>query len=183
MSVPQPFGSLASDLDGVSCVSNRFCVAVGSYVAGQTRSLSELWNGSVWSLVPSPKLGGPQYSGSLSSVSCVSTQDCAAVGSKYGARGFQFPTTVAESWNGTSWIIQSSANSPGAAYTYLDGVSCLQSGRCFAVGASGYTSGKYVAVVEVEGILRPQLSTQVRPTVRARSGDLLAHARRSTLNT
>lgn len=54
---PNQKGSSSSVLDGVSCAKRRSCDAVG-YDTGKasdtTYTLAETWNGSAWSLVPSP---------------------------------------------------------------------------------------------------------------------------------
>ena len=63
--IPNPGDAAAYDrLYGVTCTSTSFCVAVGfdlsipkqnGYVPDQT--LIEVWNGSAWSVVPSPNPG------------------------------------------------------------------------------------------------------------------------------
>lgn len=77
-----------SELDSVSCVSSRACMAVGTTpVPGQFQPLVERWNGTRWSLEPTP---GPVAVGAdvdwLQAVSCTSSVVCTAVGS-WSARG------------------------------------------------------------------------------------------------
>src|SRR5689334_18298280 len=59
-----------NELTGVSCASVSACTAVGSYMArnGRAKTLIESWNGTTWTIVPSPN-PGPAASG-LGSVSC-----------------------------------------------------------------------------------------------------------------
>ena len=65
--------------NGVSCVASSFCMAVGDDgPPGDGVVLTEEWNGSNWSEIPTPSLGGDDYS--LVSVSCVSSTWCVAVG-------------------------------------------------------------------------------------------------------
>jgi hypothetical protein len=77
-----------NELDSVSCVSSRACMAVGTTpVPGRFQPLVDRWNGTRWSLEPTP---GPVVVGAvgvwLQAVSCTSSAICTAVGS-WSARG------------------------------------------------------------------------------------------------
>ena len=90
-------------LNGVSCISSTSCVAVGySIVANETAI--ESWNGTAWSVVPSPNLSGSLSQ--LRSVSCSSSNRCIAVGSYYNRTDTTvLNQTLIESWNGTAcWL-------------------------------------------------------------------------------
>ena len=63
----------------------------------------------------------------------MSASDCWAVGSSNVARINQ---TLIERWDGTSWTIVSSPNSPMLS-NYLKGVTCVSTSNCWAVGVSG----------------------------------------------
>ena len=70
-------------LNGISCVTTTFCMAVGT-LGLDSGTLTELWNGSTWKLVPRPNPpGGVPGGGSLLGVSCTSTTFCMAVGGIY----------------------------------------------------------------------------------------------------
>jgi hypothetical protein len=128
---PTPPGP-AGGLDGVSCVSAAACVAVGSYgtSTGASKALVESWNGTSWSVVPSPH---PASSSTiLYGVSCVSAADCTGVGSIYHLGSGTIETLV-ESWNGTSWSAVPSP-SPASSGNVLAGVSCVSAVACTAVG-------------------------------------------------
>ena len=92
-----------SELLGVSCVSPTACTAVGDQLnsQGYYQTLTEFWNGTRWSTVPSPDKGHGTNENFLSGVSCVSATACTAVG-QYGT-GSSAP--LIESWNGTRWTI------------------------------------------------------------------------------
>ena len=79
--VPNPTGSEASILNGVSCTSSTSCTAVGYYVSQYERSLTlaEFWNGTSWTVQPSANPAGSQAT-ILTGVSCVSAAACTAVG-------------------------------------------------------------------------------------------------------
>jgi hypothetical protein len=100
----------------VSCSSPTYCMAVGW---GTLPWLSELWNGTKWSLAPAPTLA-PGEQTLLSSVSCVST-DCVAL---FG--------DSAATWNGSSWSIDSNNVLAGTG-----DISCFAVNQCLAVGLSG----------------------------------------------
>jgi hypothetical protein len=113
----------------VSCVSQSFCIAVGSYdVKDGTAPLAERWDGRRWTTthVPIPSSDGPE--GWLSAISCVSARACLAV----GQLDSQFP--LAERWNGRSWSRQ--ALPPSGDQGELLGVSCPTAAVCLAVGDS-----------------------------------------------
>jgi hypothetical protein len=67
------------DLNGISCVSEIVCTAVGSADArGDPTDLVERWNGSTWSVDPGPQVPAGT---ALNGVSCTSDGSCTVVGS------------------------------------------------------------------------------------------------------
>jgi hypothetical protein len=132
--VPSPNRDLNDSLAQVSCVSSRFCVAVGIDLrsdGGPGKTLVESWDGTEWSLVPSPN---PGIEAIFNGVSCVSSKSCVAVGTVLVEPTLQSLTLV-ESWNGTEWSVVPSPN-PGSSFNSLNGVSCVSHNRCVAVGGS-----------------------------------------------
>ena len=127
-------GGSQSQLEQVACPSSTTCFAVGSYLngVGTTKTLIERWDGTSWTIVPSPSSAW-RITSVLSGISCASETSCFAVGRYevgYGAR------TLIEQWDGTSWSIVASPNAAGGAYSSLSGVSCPSSTRCIAVGGT-----------------------------------------------
>jgi len=127
---------VASELLGVSCDSATSCTAVGTS-GGKT--FAERWNGTSWSVSTTPNPSGGELV-RLEDVSCTSSSFCVAVGSY---RALEFvegkPVTrrvpLAEHWNGSSWSIQSTAQPAGQkGDVQLQGVSCVSSSACTAVG-------------------------------------------------
>ena len=140
---PSPNPGIGNSLGGVSCVSSSFCVAVGSY-AGITfdfRTLVESWDGSTWSVVPSPNPNLGTYD-VLNSVSCVSATYCSAVGEYYDGNN---EVTLIESWDGSTWSVVPSPN-PGEYRNTLNGVSCASPTFCVAAGY--YGAGPSQAFIE-----------------------------------
>ena len=69
-----------SDLNGVSCVSADACTAVGAVSPNGTAlsTVIESWNGTRWSVVPTPNPGVTAHA--LNGVSCPSPGACMAAG-------------------------------------------------------------------------------------------------------
>ena len=123
-------GSGSNLLADVSCTTSTFCVAVGSENSGAGGgTLIEQWNGSTWTVVPS--VNAPATTGdTLSSVSCVGTTFCLAVG------GSGTGPSVAETWNGTAWSFVSAAPPTGSTSSPLSSVSCVSSMTCEVLGTA-----------------------------------------------
>jgi hypothetical protein len=94
----------------VSCVSATACTAVGYYETRNfhDKTLVESWNGTRWSVVPSPSRRDSENI--LASVSCVSATACMAAGYYVANSGNGPQNTFIESWNGTRWAIVPSPN-------------------------------------------------------------------------
>jgi hypothetical protein len=149
--MPSPTESTDSSLEGLSCTSASFCMAVGQYtitVAGAIepvpRTLIESWNGSKWSVVPSPT---PATSTQLSleAVSCTSATACMAVGQSFD-NGSGIDTLI-ESWNGSKWSIVPSPNQ-GGGQNQLLAVSCVTTTSCAAVGDEAISTGSQFNLAE-----------------------------------
>ncbi len=131
-------------LFGVSCLSGSDCWAVGAVIeqaggnGNPTGTLAEHWDGSAWSIVPSPTPTGNGAAGAiLQSVSCTSSSSCVAVGSSTDGNG-QNLNALVEQWNGTAWSIVPGA-ATGQAFDQLVTVRCLVTDDCWAVGNAGPT--------------------------------------------
>jgi len=139
MPSPNPGGVSTAALGGVSCHRTTSCVAVGDAISGTTeQTLVEQWNGTTWSIVPSPDPAGATIS-QLLAVACPETTSCFAVG-QYGPDSSFKP--FVEHWNGVSWSIASIPSLAGARTARLSGVSCPSTTSCFAVGDNGAGEGK-----------------------------------------
>ena len=84
--------------DGVAAISKNDAWAVG-YQGNQT--LTAHWNGTAWSVVPSPNASSQDL---LDAVTAVNTHDVWAVGFS-GDTLSNNSLTLAEQWNGSSWSI------------------------------------------------------------------------------
>jgi hypothetical protein len=130
---PSPNTSSSQDnyLDGVSCTGPSACTAVGTFYNGSvSQTLIEAWNGTSWSIVPSPDTSSSQYN-ELDGVSCSGPSACTAVGFFFNGTQDQ---TLVEGWNGTVWAIVVSPSTSSSQLNYLEGVSCTGPSACTAVG-------------------------------------------------
>jgi hypothetical protein len=129
---PNPTGTAGAILNNVSCTSATACTAVGYHVtnSGHTLTLAEAWNGTKWTIQPTPNPVGTTNS-ELTGVSCTSTSACTAVGRYYGSPSI---ATLAEGWNGTKWVIQPTPNPTGDSVAEFYGVSCTATTACTGVG-------------------------------------------------
>jgi hypothetical protein len=127
-------------LFGATCLNGSDCWAVGAVVGSgtgnPTGTLAEHWDGTAWSVVPSPTPSAPGVAGAiLSSVSCTSASSCMAVGYATDSGGNNL-TDVVEQWNGSNWTIIPAA-ATGQAFDQLISVQCLSAVNCWAVGNAG----------------------------------------------
>jgi hypothetical protein len=71
---------------------------------------------------------------SLNGVSCATASTCIAVGSYYvSASNTNF--SLADKWNGSSWVLQTTPNPSGSVLTQFSAVSCPATTHCEAVGS------------------------------------------------
>ena len=139
---PNTGSSLNQQLNGVSCIHARSCVAVGLYTRGGVdQTLIESGQRARWSIVASPNVGTSDNA--LSGVSCTSLRWCVAVG-YYKANGVF--TTLIESWNGSKWSVAPSLNV--GANSLLQGVSCVSAKSCEAVGWNFDSTGLESTLIE-----------------------------------
>jgi hypothetical protein len=138
--VPSPNrGPGASFLSGVAAVSSSDAWAVGTrdLASGGQAPLVEHWDGTTWSIVPSPFFHhSPQTV--LSDVAVVSSTDVWAVGTYYAGIKRQYQP-LAEHWNGTAWSIVPAAD-PGVGFSFSS-LTALAANDVWAVGYQGNGGG------------------------------------------
>jgi hypothetical protein len=138
--LPNPTGSNASVALGVSCPSASDCFALGSYTDASTMneySLAEHWNGSTWTIEPTPNPTDSAGQVEMMSVSCSAASACGAVG--WYLSDTNGPQGLAMRWNGSTWAAQTFV-SPTTA-TELFGIACKSTSVCTAVGYDTTSSG------------------------------------------
>jgi len=136
---PDPGGDPNVLLDAVSCVSARYCVAVGSSTTAELAgaALMERWNGRAWA-EKTVRFPAGNESGDMNGVSCPSARRCLAVGGYYLRTGGT--RALAEWWNGRTWS-RARPPLPGYAKSPIDDdVSCASPTSCVVVGTDNSTS-------------------------------------------
>jgi hypothetical protein len=131
----KPAASLPSGddtrLHALAVVSPADIWAVGGIgtPTGVAHSLIEHWNGTSWSVVPSPVA---EPTGSvLAGVAAVSAADIWAVGSSNNGSGF---SALIEHWNGTAWTVVPGAPLLGTGFNFLSSVAAVSPSDVWAVG-------------------------------------------------
>ena len=130
-----PYGILF----GVSVVSSTLAWAVGfdqSNFGAAVRTMILKWDGTAWTRMPSPNIGGSQHpNNELFAVAGTSATNAWAVGAAFGpfvngqvASG----QTLISHWNGVSWTASPSPDASG--YDELVGVAAVSAADVWAVG-------------------------------------------------
>jgi hypothetical protein len=90
-------------LSGVAALAPDDIWAVGSQesLSGTSQTLIEHWNGTLWSIVPSPNVGS--YDNELEGVDALSPDDIWAIGDSSDGKGGN--RTLVEQWNGQQWSV------------------------------------------------------------------------------
>ena len=94
-------------------------------------TLTELWNGTGWSVISSPDTAQGNQD-NLLGVSCLGAGLCNAAGYSHLPEGSN--ETLIESWNGASWSIVPSPNPLQSGFSILEGISCTAPSLCKAGG-------------------------------------------------
>jgi hypothetical protein len=141
---PVPAGDIGVNLHGVSCTSPTACVAVGSAgvkpvnepVAGEGlagTTIIESWDGSSWSVVPSPSPGA--WTNGLTSVSCTTDGGslCVAVGSVQNSVSSASHAIIEVDQGGT-WSLAAEVDKVPTNASGFNGVSCSSATQCVVVG-------------------------------------------------
>ena len=140
-------GMYDNELYGVAAVSANDVWAVGRYYnfkGADYQTLTEHWNGTKWTIVPSLNIS--TIGESLYGVAVDSTSDVWAVGYSYN-KGNGYPNqTLIEHWNGTSWSVVPSINP--SQYNELYGVVAVSASDVWAVGYYVYPNNQGPTLIE-----------------------------------
>ncbi len=147
VAAPKPPDTCAT-LTGVAAVASSDVWAVGGAAPVQGIGIQPLivhWDGSAWSIVPSPPVA--TYS-NLNEVWAESPTDVWAVGHEQEQVGPAQALT--EHWDGNQWAVIESPSVPGADLTVLQAVTTVSSNDAWAVGWSFTLSdpSPYHSVIE-----------------------------------
>src|SRR5437868_6178538 len=171
-SVSSPNPGLWSALRDVAVVTANDMWLVGNNYncsgGGCPHTLAEHWDGTSWSLVPTPELGTGDNI--LYGVAAVSANDVWAVGQNCNQ-------TLVEHWNGTSWSVVPSPN-PGTGQNFLYGVAAVSATDVWAVGYySGRTGGTLTEHWDGTSwsvVSTPNVGTQLKDVAAVSANDVWA---------
>jgi streptogramin lyase len=144
-----------SEFSDVSCTSASFCMTVGLDMnAGKklseggtgTLPLTEMWNGSKWSLtaaaIPAEAYFLPEYgyTVNLRHIDCLSSTSCLATGNYWVLKeGKKFTEPLTEGWDGSKWVVKYAGgiNSSGP-------LTCASASWCMSI--NNWEKSEYVNV-------------------------------------
>jgi hypothetical protein len=119
-------------------------MAVGYYQSAEGPvTVAELWNEGKWN-VHTPPVPAESTSSELVAVGCSSTANCTAGGSAV-VKGVK--TAIAAKWTSPTWASSPIPIPEGAISSQLDGVDCLFSNFCAAVGRYTTSGGSVKSLV------------------------------------
>ncbi len=133
-------GTHPNGLNGVSAISASDVWAVGNYVNSSSvnQTLIEHWDGSSWSVIPSPKMKNSfSY---LVAVKALSASNAWAV-------GYSNNQTLIEHWAGTGWSVVPGPN-VSMMSNYLQSITAVSANDMWAVGYSSNSSNVAQTLVE-----------------------------------
>jgi len=138
-------GPNENSLLGVSELASGRAWAVGYDVNAEfaQQTLVEHYDGTTWSVVPSPSLGGRENI--LYGVSAVSDSDVWAVGADQDAAGLWH--TLTEHWNGSAWSTVPAVDA-GASGNQFYAVTAVSSNSVYATGQQSGSGFPSQALVE-----------------------------------
>jgi hypothetical protein len=140
-------GKGAGSAAGIALV---LVVGAAPAMAATAQPKQALTSDTVRVAVPNKVLPTPNPPGStaslLGAVSCPRAKSCTAVGEYFNTGGTEL--TLAEHWNGSAFVIQSTPNPAGAADSLLRGVSCASVRACVAVGTEVTSGGAILPLAE-----------------------------------
>jgi hypothetical protein len=141
---PQP-GSLRDMFFGAAALSANDVWVVGDQEGadGIFETLAEHWDGSSWTVVPTPD---PGWAGNhLYAMDAVSPDDVWAVGQELTGSTPDQP--LVEHWNGTCWSVVSLPGVPSS-NVLLDGITAARDGQVWAVGEADSPAGGGQPLIE-----------------------------------
>jgi hypothetical protein len=129
-------GFFPNILFGVSVVAPNDVWAVGAACGDLTcttaQTLTLHWNGSAWSIVPSPNPGA--FRNGLAGVDGQAANNVWAVGQACADSTCSVVQGLVMRWNGSAWSIMPSPN-PGAINTHYNAVAAVSATEAWAVGS------------------------------------------------
>jgi hypothetical protein len=125
-------GTGNNQLNAAAAVASNDVWAVGWYYNVndfRSETLIEHWNGTNWSIVPSPNIANVE-SNSLSSVAAVAANNVWAVGDAYNGTDEE----IIEHWDGSQWTLTTGPAFGSGSQSLLNGIAAVSASDIWAVG-------------------------------------------------
>ncbi len=138
VSTPGPKKAPGTAFTSVTAISASDVWTVGTVYSAKnvTKTLTEHWNGTAWSMVASPSPGVGSQGSLLNGVTAIATNDVWAVGAYYPKNSNTSRSTLTEHWNGTQWSVVKSQNAPkGVSGSGFAAATSISSTDVWAVGS------------------------------------------------
>lgn len=144
-----------NNLNAVAALSTSDAWAVGyqhDNNLNDSRTLTMHWNGTSWSVVPSPNPGSTvgcmngNTGNVLSSIAAISSTDVWAVGFSFSCQSDLRPLTI--HWDGTRWKNVPNPKLRTNDNSALNGVVALASNNVYAVGYQPASNGAVLTLIE-----------------------------------
>ena len=135
-------------LYGVTAVSANDIWAVGWYDTGTyqlSKTLTMHWDGSAWSVVPSPNRNPSTNGNDFPAVNAISANDVWAVGDSYN-RTASTDHYLLEHWDGTAWSVVSGPDLNSTS-SRLFGVAAVSPNDVWAVGGYRPSNSEYQTLI------------------------------------
>ena len=130
--VPPPSGPGNDSIYSVAAMTDSDVWVVGHYFSSGYKTLAEHWDGTIWTVVPTPNPSS--IANLLAAATALSTKNVWAVGN-YGPGATQH--TLVEHWNGQRWNVVPSPNVAGEGVAnYLWAIGAIAPNDIWVVGDS-----------------------------------------------
>lgn len=130
--IPNGFGGAVGNLSAVTALTSNDVWAVGSYrLDGPTQTLTMHWNGTSWTIVPSPN--GGVYELEINDLDASDSSSVWLVGSYQPS--MTNTQSLVQRWNGQSWIVVPNLMSNEA--NHFLGMDVVSASNIWVVGYSG----------------------------------------------
>src|SRR5262249_28980903 len=132
----------------------------------KARTLAEHWNGSKWTIVPTPNgFTGRARNSALSAVGGSSSRNIWAVGHYQSGPANRDRSPLAEHWDGTQWHLQPAPDPvPSQDGGYLGAIAAVSPTSAWAVG-SAFGSGPIPIIEGWNGVRWTAMPSRLQPDV------------------
>src|SRR5438045_2090646 len=128
-------GVYGNTLSGLTTLSSTAAYAVGNWydINGRSHTLLEQWNGTAWSIIPTPDVSPGTMDNALFSVAAPSANNVWPAGAAQ-VHGSIPSDTLVEHWDGTQWTIVPSPDGVSGSFNELNAIVAVTSSNIWTAG-------------------------------------------------